>query len=65
MFGGASNVTTIQKFDTVTEEVIKLSAKLPIGAVYSSIATIGTNAYIFGGRTNTSGDMLDTILKFY
>jgi N-acetylneuraminic acid mutarotase len=68
LFGGEdisySIRDTIQCFDTETETLTTLSAKLPEGLRYISAAAIGTKIYLFGGDNYSCTRVRDTIMCF-
>jgi N-acetylneuraminic acid mutarotase len=64
LFGGygSDNLNTINVFDTETNTIQTLSAKLPIATSGMSAAVVGTKVYLFGSRNGGAStiDVVDT-----
>lgn len=66
MFGGHSDngfSDEILKYDTLTETITTLSAKLPSARSEVNAVTVGTDIYLLGGSYNSSNPITE-ILKF-
>lgn len=61
---GSDLQDSIIKFDTITNEITTLTAKLPFAIQYSTSIVLDNCAYIFGGYSSVSPTTKNSIIKF-